>query len=223
MRTRHGVPLLLEAHLERLRGTCRLLGLPDPPAADAVREDAARHPHPWGRYRLTVTAHGVWSQHLPLPAVPEAQRAGADVWLSGWRVHPQLAAHKTGNYLPYRLAALEAVGQGALEALLLSSDGGRVADGSRSSPLLEVEGELWVPSGGLQSVTRAALLAAWGRPWREVELRPEDLCRAQHLWLCGSGLGVLPVARVRGAHLALSFAARALPFEDERFRVPDGS
>jgi len=43
-----------------------------------------------------VTEGGTFWQHRPLPAFT-LPVTGADVWLSGVQVHPQLGRHKTGN------------------------------------------------------------------------------------------------------------------------------
>ncbi len=200
VRTRHGRPLLLQGHLARLTTTCAFLGLPAPGS-----ELPALPPLPWGLLRLTVTADGTfWSQReLRPPAVP-AQ--GAQVWLSGVRVRPQQGRHKTGNYLPYLLAAREAEAQGATEALL-TDHLGQPVDGSRSGLLLRVGGEYLIPDGGLPSVTRAAWLDELGEEAAVSPVSPELLRRADRVWLCGSGVGVVPVGRIAGEDWAQTYTA----------------
>lgn len=78
--------------------------------------------------------------------------------LTDIQVHPQLAAHKTGNYLPYRLAMGRA--GDAFEGWLVGPEG-TLADGSRTSPLLEL--------GGNGSSRRVDCRALRGRHfWRAV-------------------------------------------------------
>ncbi len=200
VRTRHGQSLLLQKHLARLAATCAFLGLPEP-ASDLP----ALSPLPWGLLRLTVTADGTFWTHRELrpPTVP-AQ--GAEVWLSGVQVHPQLGRHKTGNYLPYLLAGRGAEARGAFEGLL--TDGaGTVVDASRSGLLLRQGGEYLMPGGGLPSVTRAAWLAELGREASVVPVSPELLAGVNHVWLCGAGIGIVPVGRVSGNGWARTYAA----------------
>lgn len=187
LRTWNGEALLWEGHLARLRGTCAWLGLPDP-----EREVPRLEGQGWGLLRVTVTAEGTFWSRRPLAPGPRPE-GGVTVRLTGAQVHPQLAAHKTGNYLPYLLAGRAAAG--TFEGWL--TDGaGNVVDGSRTSPLLELGGQLVVPSGGLPSVTRAAFLAG-----QAVETRPvavTELPRVTRAWVCGSGVGVVPVRRIVG-------------------------
>lgn len=192
LRTQFGAPLLWQEHLARLAATCAFLGLPDPRRdAEGVLNDIPLLPE--GRLRLTVSEGGAWWSFGALPPAPSAP---VSVLLGGVQVHPQLAAHKTGNYWPYLLAGQEARAHGVFEALLRDADG-HFVDGGRTGFLLQLGGELLVPQGGLPSVTRAALLREWSGPWRETRVTKEQLLRAERLWLTGSGVGVLPVGRVR--------------------------
>lgn len=219
VRVRDGVPLLWEAHLTRLAGTCAFLGLPDPSSeAEAVRARLGRHRE--GRLRLTVTSGGLLATEGTLAKLPREVRSGVRVVVTDVRVHPQLAAHKTGNYLPYVLAGREAAARGAFEGLLLDAGGGAVVDGSRTGLLLDVDGTLIVPHGGLPSVTRAALLEAWGRPWSCRAVGPDDLRRATHVWIAGSGVGVLSVREVLLGGQVLTFEVRDVPALHPAFAPP---
>lgn len=187
VRTWDGVPLLWPQHLARLRGTCEWLGLPAPEDEPPRLEEAG-----WGLLRVTVTPDGTFWSRRPLVPGPRPE-GGVAVRLTGVQVHPQLAGHKTGNYLPYLLAGRAAAG--AFEGWL--TDGaGNLVDGSRTSPLLELDGRLVVPSGGLPGVTRAAFVSG-----QSFEARPvgvTDLPRVTRAWVCGSGVGVVPVRRIVG-------------------------
>ncbi|MDL2344713.1 aminotransferase class IV [Deinococcus sp. MIMF12] len=187
VRTWDGVPLLWPQHLARLRGTCEVLGLPTP-EAELPRLDTVG----WGLLRVTVTAEGTFWSRRPLAPGPRPE-AGVAVRLTGVQVHPQLAGHKTGSYLPYLLAGRAAAG--AFEGWL--TDGaGHVVDGGRTSPLLELDGRLVVPSGGLPGVTRAAYLTGHFFETRPVAVT--ELAQVTRAWICGSGVGVVPVRRLMG-------------------------
>ncbi|WP_026332191.1 aminotransferase class IV [Deinococcus apachensis] len=189
VRTHWGTPLLWEAHLARLAETRAFLGLPTP-----EEEFPPLDPFPWGLLRLTATVDGLFWSHRPLSPGPRPAE-GVCVQVTRQQVHPQFARHKTGNYLPYLLAGREATRAGAFEGWLTDA-AGNVVDGARTSPLLEVAGRLVVPSGGLPGLTRAAFLA--GREFEERPVAVPELPRVTRAWLCGSGVGIVPVREIAG-------------------------
>lgn len=189
LRTHRGEALHREAHLARLSATCAFLGLPAP-TGDWPELERCR----WGLLRLTATAQGVFWSHRPL--VPSQRpEEGVRVHLTGVQVHPQLARHKTGNYLPSLLAGREAARVGAFEGWLTDASG-RLVDGGRTSPLLELGGRLVLPVGGLPGLTRAAFLQ--GQDFEERPVPVEELPRITRAWICGSGVGVVPVREITG-------------------------
>ena len=196
VRTHRGTVLRWPAHLERLRQTCAFLGLPTPEAGLPLLD-----PWPWGLLRVTATDSGTFWTHRTLRSGPRPE-GGVGVRLTDVQVHPQLAAHKTGNYLPYRLAQQRA--GDAFEGWLTGPEG-TLADGSRTSPLLELDGHLVIPAGGLPGVTRAAFLE--GRDWAERPVSVSELSAVTRAWICGSGVGVLPVREIVGGGLRLSLPA----------------
>ncbi|WP_034384938.1 aminotransferase class IV [Deinococcus sp. YIM 77859] len=189
VRTRWGVPLLWTAHLARLTATCTWLGLPVPQG-----EPPALEPLPWGLLRLTATPEGLFWSHRCLQPGPRPF-GGVRVQLTGVQVHPQLAAHKTANHLPYLLAGREAAQADAFEGWLTDGDGNLV-DGGRTSPLVELQGRLVVPSGGLPGLTRAHFLR--GQTFEERPVPVNALPHASRAWVCGSGVGVVPVREIVG-------------------------
>ncbi|AEB11730.1 aminotransferase class IV [Marinithermus hydrothermalis DSM 14884] len=215
LRSEGGEPLWWGRHLDRLRRHAEALGLPYPGHAAFERAwELLRVQGPDLRVRLTV-GEGVWcaeaSPYRPLE--PGVYLEGVRVHVSRWRVHPDLARYKTGNYLPYRLALAEARAAGAFEALLLDGEG-CVVDGSRTSPLLYRDGVLTVFEGGLEGITREVVAEAareMGLGVRRARLAPGAL--AGQLLLAGSGVGLVPVGAVRDAEV------RALV---ERFRPGGG-
>ncbi|MFC4424612.1 aminotransferase class IV [Deinococcus navajonensis] len=212
LRTRAGQALHWPAHRHRLEQSCAALGLPAPdPELPSMTKD------PWGLARVTVTRHGTFFSQRPLSPGPRP-RTGVHVRLTSVQVHPQLAGHKTGNYLPSRLAAQEA--DGAFEAWMQDT-AGHLADGSRTSPLLDLGGEWVVPAGGLPGITRALFLSAMAFTTRQVHV--SELGHVRAAWICGSGVGVVPVAR-----LDLPVGPRTLPVRwpdvaDPALRWPDDS
>lgn len=208
-RTQAGEVLDWPAHLQRLRGTCAFLGLPEPePALPALE------PLPWGLLRVTVAGGGTFFSHRPLNPGPRPE-LGMTVRVTGIQVHPQLAAHKTGNYLPYRRAALAASPDH--EGWLLDGHG-NVVDGSRTSPLLELGGQRVVPAGGLPGLTRAAFLA--GQEVLERPVHVSELARVTRAWVCGSGVGVVPVRVIRGVGLDLALPCAWPDTPDSRLVWP---
>nr|WP_184030532.1 aminotransferase class IV [Deinococcus budaensis] len=201
VRTRWGRPLLWAAHLARLAHTCAVLDLPAPPGDPPP---PALDPLPWGLLRLTATREGVFWTHRALAPGPRPA-GGVRVHLTAAQVHPQLARHKTGNYLPYLLAGREAARAGAFEGWLTDA-AGRVVDGGRTSPLLEIAGQLVVPAGGLPGLTRAAFLA--GRPVQERPVSTGALPGVTRAWVCGSGVGVVPVREISAEGWRLGLPAR---------------
>jgi branched-chain amino acid aminotransferase len=118
------------------------------------------------------------------------------------RASPQAVdpSAKTGAHLAHVLAVREARG-GAYEALLLLDDAGFVTEGrpptcSRSSP----DGSAPpLAAGILEGVTRAVVLRlahAEGLPVDEVPQRPEDLERADELFITSTVREILPVTRL---------------------------
>lgn len=205
VRTRQGTALNWPAHWARLAGTCAFLGLPAPETELPALEAFA-----WGLLRVTVTAGGTFALHRPLTPGPRPV-AGIRVVLTDIQPHPQLAAHKTGNYLPYRLAAQQAAAAGAFEGWLLDANG-HVVDGSRTSPLLELGGRLVLPAGGLPGLTRAAFVDG-----QEFETRPvnaAELPQVTRAWICGAGVGIVPVQEIMGPGLRLQLPVQWPKTED---------
>ena len=194
-----GAPQFWPEHRTRLAATCALLELVEPPEHLEISPEAATPE--FALLRLTVTEAGRFVSWRPLGG---RACGGVHVHLSSQQVHPQWGHHKTGNYLPYVLALREARRSGAFEGLLTDA-AGYIVDGSRSSLLARIGGELVVPEGGLSSVTRQATLQERGEPWAVRPLSLADLAGAEALWLCGSGVGVRPVSRLSGPGGSLEF------------------
>lgn len=195
LRSEGGEALWLEDHLARLRRHAQALGLPYPGDGAFLRDLERLLPlGPSLRLRLTLGPGFRLSEAKPYrPPPAEAYQKGVVALLTPYRVHPDLAPYKTGNYLPYRLALAWAEARGGFEGLLLDAEG-HLVDGSRTSPLLYRAGRLWVLEGGLEGITRekvAGRARGMGLEVERARLRPEE-ARGQ-LLLAGSGVGLLPV------------------------------
>jgi branched-chain amino acid aminotransferase len=110
---------------------------------------------------------------------------------------------KTGAHLANVLAVREARAAGAHEALLLDRDG-FVTEGASSNLFAVCEGRLETPPlevGILAGVTRERVLElarAEGLLVRERALRPEDLARADELFITSTAREILPVTALDG-------------------------
>lgn len=220
IRCRFGVPLLWAWHWARLIEGCRLLGLtvPDPSLHLAA---IAAQPYPEGRYRLMVTEVGDSASYQPLASVADTS---VQLWRSDWQVHPQLAQYKTGNYLPYALAAQEAQQHGCFEALMCNPSD-HIVDASRSGLLAwHAEQHSYIcPVGGLASTTRAAwveLLQQAGARVQHSVLTWESLAECSHLWILGAGIGLLAVDAVHSPQGSLLFTQGHTPRDADFLRPP---
>jgi len=111
---------------------------------------------------------------------------------------------KTGNYLNNVLALHEARMAGADEAIMLNA-AGRVAEATTANVYVVTGSALATPpleAGILRGTTRTrilALCAKHGIVAVEKSLAPEDLRRADEIFLSSSVRGILPVVRIDDA------------------------
>jgi branched-chain amino acid aminotransferase len=149
--------------------------------------------------------NGVYITAVPWPQ-PAALRDGVAAGVASWRrigddtVPPRLKAG--ANYQNSRLAQTEARVNGYDTAIILNQRG-TVAEGPGACVMMVREGRLVTPpvtAGILESITRATLmdLAAreLGVPVVEREVDRTELYVAEEVFMCGSGLEVLPITSV---------------------------
>lgn len=223
-----GKPFRWTQHLERLHRGAEFLGLKLPFADDAlgafVAELISVNALSDGLMRLTLSRgvgirgyspkgadHPtlVMSLH-PLPSVKEPAR--------GWRLltssrrlpaGESLAQYKTANKLAQILARAEADAVGADEALLLNTDG-FVVEGASSNLFWVQAGVVCTPPmtcGVLAGVTRAVVLELCRElalPAQESTVTPEELCKAEGVFVTLSSFGVMPAVELDGVRLAQS-------------------
>ncbi len=137
---------------------------------------------------------------------PEAVERGMHVALVERRRTSKLALDpgaKTGNYLNNLLALKEARLAGADDALMLNA-AGEVTEATTANLYLLENGRLTTPrieAGILRGTTRNRVLALCeeaGIEAVEVRVTPEDLARADEVFVSSSVRGILPITAVDG-------------------------
>lgn len=227
LRVDDGRALDPEAHLDRLlAGLSRVeIGIPEPreDLERAVEVVAREAPRPVARLRITITRGGESPTRLITasayqPPSAELYRSGVAVRLfPDLRIDSRgpLAGLKSLSYQTNRLALRRAEAEGAFEALLLN-ERGLLAEGSRSNVVLALPEGFFTPplsDGCLPGTVRRKLLESG--QIAERSLTPEDLERADRIYLLNSLIGVLPVGQVNGrAHPPLQVSP--LPLLRER-------
>ncbi len=221
VRVYNGTPFLLSRHWERLLGSCRFLGLPDPPwdPARVIGELLAANRLADGVVRFTWT-RGVFPRgpragpgrspvlvaHLrPVPDdLPVRQARGVGGVRMPWplrcRGNP-LHRHKTLSYLS-SVVALGRVGPG--EEPLLETAEGLLAEGATSNVFWICGTTLYTPHpdvGCLPGVARGVVLEEAHRTGLRVAEGPfptEELLRADEAFLTNAVVEVVPLVRVDG-------------------------
>jgi len=225
LRVSQGRPLWWDRHLDRLQRGADFLKLPLPWPAPELRGFAGkliqRNAMPESVLRLTLTRgtglrgystkganHPTISMTLhPLPPrLTSVRLATATLRLPA---NDALASYKTLNKLLSILARAEAEERGADEALLLNTDGA-VTEAAASNLFWLENGAVGTPplgDGALAGVTRGVLLElcrARRIHLEEKSLRPEELHRAEGIFLTNSVAGIVAVAELDGHQLRQS-------------------
>jgi branched-chain amino acid aminotransferase len=249
LRTYAGKPFALGEHLARLRRSAErvfiALPLDDPALAREVEVAIAASGNAESYVRIVLT-RGAGPLSLDpdtathplrailvepvLPPPREAYVKGIAVALIHTRraVDGTAAAGaKVSNYLANLLAVREAKARGAQEALIVDARG-RVVEGASSNVFVVSGGRLVTPpeeAGILAGITRAHILSAaraLSIPVDEREILPEDIARAEEVFITSSIRELLPVVRVDGTPVgggAPGAVSRAL---HRRFRADVG-
>lgn len=229
MRVINGKPFRWWDHMERLRKGGDFLGIKIPFGCKSLEKFAAeliaQNKMPDALMRLTVSrgvgprgyspkgAHKptlVMSLH-PAPESPNSDPARWKLVTASLRLPAgdALAQFKTANKLAQVLARAEADAAGADEALLLNTDG-HVVEGA-SSNLFWIEGKTVctppLTDGLLAGVTRAVTMEicqSLSLPIAERTVTPEQLRRADGVYLTLSSIGVAEAIALDGVPLATS-------------------
>jgi D-alanine transaminase len=218
IRTYHGKPFHLDAHLARLERSARAIELPLPwniqQWAAYVRDSIARAGYPESKVYLQLT-RGVAPRDHAFPADPKPtavmtvremkpldtaiQKAGVSVMtMDDWRWGR--CDIKSVNLLANVMARQKAKQAGAFEAVFIRN--GQVTEGAVSNVMIVKAGcVLTAPEGDqiLSGVTRALVLELArkeGLPVEERFITQDELLRADGIFLTGTTVEVLPVIRV---------------------------
>lgn len=213
LRVERGRPILLEAHLDRFARAwrhyfvaplpevgwrdviARLIdanGLDDEIAAVKLLAAAGKASAARFDGTLLVTARAY--------EAPNAASAGLVLLTFPECRHTPLAAHKTTNYMFYKLAEEWAKQQGADGALILNADQ-TVSETNAANLFCAIDDTLCCPVSphalpGVMAASVRQLLARWGRRLEERALSLDDLKRAEQVFVTNSLLGAAPVTRI---------------------------
>jgi branched-chain amino acid aminotransferase len=222
MRSYGGYIFRLDNHLERLKRSAMLLGLP-PVTLDLEKacEDILRANHlKDARIRVTVSiGQGEGIPDPPdhpdptvfvtatsyTPPSGDTYRAGFKAFVASVRQNSQspLSSMKSANYLDKLLARKEARAAGANEALLLN-ERGFLCEASTGNIFLMSKGSLITPgeeSGCLPGITRQAVMELaleLGVPVAQQDVSLEELLQAQEAFLTNSLIELMPLTEVDG-------------------------
>jgi branched-chain amino acid aminotransferase len=231
VRTRHGRPFELAAHLARLRRSAEQTYLEIPYADSDLEREVARatelagnaesyvriivtrgigdielHPASCGRptLLLIVTPLRLPAEHL--------YREGIRLAIVGRRRMDPASlspSAKTGNYLNNVLAIIEAKRRGADDAVMLNTEG-FLTEGTTSNIFFVRDGVAHTPAletGILEGITRGLvlrMLADQGLGAREGNYGPEELRGADEAFITSTIRDVMPVRDVDGATVGLT-------------------
>jgi len=220
IRTYHGQPFQLDAHLARLERSAKAIELPLPWGlqqwATYIHDGIKRSGYPESKVYLQLTRGSAPRDHLfpasvkPTavmtvreikPVDPALQAAGVAVMtMDDWRWGR--CDIKSVNLLPNVMARQKAKQAGAFEALFIRN--GQVTEGAVSNVMVVTAGRvLTAPEGEriLSGVTRTLVLELAKKEGLSVEERfvtQDELLRADEIFLTSTTIEVLPVIRVDG-------------------------
>jgi branched-chain amino acid aminotransferase len=247
------VAFRMDQHLSRLMKSAELLGMKMAYTKQEIAKAVAKtvRANKMGRGLIKMLAY--WGEEaviqlvleskldLAIFAIHESKELGLDntqpvsACLSKWRkIHPEtvpVAAKACSNYLNGYLARRDANQRGFNVGLILGTDG-FLAEGSIESVFLVKDGMLKTPPLGriLSSITRMSILEAAPRigiPVSEEAILPEALFAADEIFVCHTGIKVLPVNRFEDRILKapgpitgklMELMGNILSFSDTRFK-----
>ena len=220
-----GAVFRLDDHNERLVNSARILGFEVPASMDDLTKatgeviasnnivDGYVRPIAWrGAEQMGVSAQAT-KIHLAMAAwdwpayfSPEARAKGIRMKWAPWaRPAPHTAptqAKAAGLYMICTMSKHDAEADGCDDALMLDWRG-RLAEGTGANLFLVINGELHTPTPDcfLNGITRQTVIGlARERGIKVVEraIMPEELARADEVFLTGSAAEVTPVGEIVG-------------------------
>ena len=215
----------LDEHLERLENSAKAIMLSVPLAraamSEAVCETCRQNKLTDGYVRLVITRGAgdlglaPWLCEKPTLFIiaskislypPEHYTNGLSiVTVPTRRIAQDMlpSTVKSLNYLNNILAKIEARQAGALEAIMLNSQG-MVAECTADNVFVVHKGEILTPAasaGALRGITRSSVFdiaKELGLPMREADLTRYDIWCADECFLSGTGAEVIPVVKLDG-------------------------
>jgi branched-chain amino acid aminotransferase len=205
------IELNVPYRLDELCEACRQVARSAPPEGDYLRPIAFFGLNPEGNI-------GVSPKRMPTNVAIACTRMGAyvghDQLEKGAKVITSsyekpssraalLTAKASGNYLNSVLARLEAIRNGADEAVMLNADG-TVAEGTGENIFIIRRGEISTPplsSGILEGITRDSIIVLAsenGREVRQREITRAELYTADEVFMTGTAAEVTPVGVMDG-------------------------
>lgn len=206
-RTFHGDrALLLDAHLDRLEESARLVDIPlklDRARLRAALRDLLHEAnYPDAKFRITIPRENPECIYLalePFQPVPQSvQEQGASV-ITVPMVRSNPVA-KTTDWMTIRRPAYDSLPPGVYEGILVSSDG-RLLEGLSSNFYAVLDGTLYTAGDGvLKGITRRAILSIAPAivPVKLEALHIDDLPRVSEALLTSSSRGVVPITIING-------------------------
>lgn len=210
LRTGHGAPFEMPAHLRRMQTSARLLGVRGVPSSAAmariIRQGIKKiRGEALVKILLTGGSGGqlvpgrplVAAVFLPLPAWP-ARDYARGIGLMTTNLPRVMPAAKSTNYLTAVLGQLEARKKGFQEALYVS--GGKILEGGTFNVALVKGRELIVPQKGvLRGITMEVAVRAARRIGLRVtrrDVKYAELRTADEMISASTTRDIVPVARV---------------------------
>ena len=225
-RVYNGKPFHLEDHNARLINSAKILGFEIPASMDDLAKateeliaankivDGYVRPIAWrGAEQMGVSAEqskihlAIATWDWPSYFSPEARAKGIRMVQSKWaRPAPHTApvhSKASGLYMICTMAKHEANAAGYDDALMLDWRG-QLAEGTGANLFLVIGGELHTPTPDcfLNGITRQTVIGlAKKRQIKVVEraIMPEELAKADEVFLTGSAAEITPVGEIEGA------------------------
>lgn len=191
------------AHCDRLQGTLKAFGWPQPDWL-RLRQGAEHLSAHFPILRVTLFPDGrEWIIGRPLPVqLSKWRQQGLVTWVAAGKGYRRwLSEHKTGNYLAAWLAKQQAQQQGAQEAIL-TDEQGTWLETSTGNLFAWGEGQWWTPphrGSLLPGIVRTQLLhwlQSRQEPLCESRWTPDIIAKFEAIAHCNSGVQVLPIAQV---------------------------
>jgi branched-chain amino acid aminotransferase len=216
----------LEAHLDRMWGSCKVFRMEIPYEREEVRQaiwetmrangHEACYIRPvvfrgWGTVavdpRVCPVHMGVLTLEMGKYLGPDALEQGVDVGVSSWRrmapdTHPA-AAKIGGNYVNSQFVSMETADHGYTEGIALDVSG-YISEGSGENIFLVRYGELLTPpltASILDGITRRSVItlaADLGLKVREESIPREMLYVADEVFFTGTAAEITPIRSVDG-------------------------